>query len=508
MGILDIFKRDKKAIKKRGYDGVNAGRLFSDFVTSQKSADSELRYNLRTLRDRCRELARNNEYARRYINLLKTNVVGERGATLQVKAMNQDGSLDVIGNRIIEQEWKRWGRNGNCTVDGRFSISDAQAMVIESLARDGECVVRMVNYDGNADRFALEFIEPDLIYEEKNEKLGNGNQIRMGVEMDRYRRPIAYHVLTEHPGDLSYSTYERRTQRIPAEQILHLYLPDRAQQTRGVPWMSTTISALKMLHGYREAELVAARTAASKMGFFTSRAGDGFQADDIQGDIPIMEAEPGSFHQLPQGVDFQQFDPQHPTSAFSDFEKSILRGIASGLGISYHSLANDLTQTSYSSIRQGTIDDRDFYRYLQNFMVEHFLIPVYRQWLSQTMTIGVVNLPINKYDKFADAGGFRPRGFQWVDPQKEISANVIALNNGLISIQDVANNYGQDLDDLFANLSRDKQMAEKYGLQFAHEPFGGGQGPYGPAKVSLQTGEPFSDMAPQEPIDQGDEDGD
>jgi lambda family phage portal protein len=501
MGMLDIFKRKPKPLKKRGYDGTNFGRLFSDFVTSQKSADSEIRFNLRTLRDRCRDLARNNEYARRYIHLMKTNVVGERGATLQVKATNADGSLDQIGNGIIEQEWRNWGRMGNCTVDGRFSFSDAQAMVIESLARDGECLVRMVNYDGNRERFALEFLEPDLIYEEKNEKLANGHQIRMGVEMDQFRRPIAYHILTDHPGDLEYSTYARRTQRIEAENILHLYLPERAQQTRGVPWMSTAISALKMLHGYREAELVAARTAASKMGFFTSRAGDGFQADDYEGQIPIMEAEPGSFHQLPQGVEFQQFDPQHPTSAFSDFEKSILRGIASGLGVSYHSLANDLTQTSYSSIRQGALEDRDFYKYIQQYMVNHFLIPVYRQWLAQTMTVGVVNLPINKFDKFADAAMFRPRGFQWVDPQKEITAQVIALNNGLISMQDVANNYGRDIDDLFAQIARDKVAAEKYGLQLAFEPFGGGQSGYGPMKISLQSGEPFVDMAPQEPTD-------
>jgi lambda family phage portal protein len=493
MGMLDIFKRKPKKLQKRGYDGTNMGRLFSDFVTSQKSADSEIRFNLRTLRDRCRELARNNEYAKRYIHLMKTNVVGERGATLQVKATNVDGSLDQIGNSIIEQEWRRWGRTGNCTVDGRFSFADAQAMVIESLARDGECLVRMVNYDGNRERFALEFLEPDLIYEEKNEKLKNGHQIRMGVEMDQYRRPVAYHLLTDHPGDLEYSTYARRTIRVPAEQVLHLYLPERAQQTRGTPWMSTAISALKMLHGYREAELVAARTAASKMGFFTSRAGDGFQADDIENNVPIMEAEPGSFHQLPQGVEFQQFDPQHPTSAFSDFEKSILRGIASGLGVSYHSLANDLTQTSYSSIRQGAIEDRDFFRYLQQFMIEHFLMPVYRQWLSQTMTVGIVNLPISKFDKFAEAAMFRPRGFQWVDPQKEINAHVIALQNGLISMQDVATIYGRDVEETFAQIARDKQLAKDFDLKLAFEPFGGGSSGFGPIKINPQTGEPFGD---------------
>ena len=105
MGMLDIFRRKPKPVaKKRGFDGAATGRLFSDFVTSQRSADSELRYSLKTLRNRCRELARNNEYARRYLHLVKTNVVGERGASLQVKATNVDGSLDTIGNTIIEQE--------------------------------------------------------------------------------------------------------------------------------------------------------------------------------------------------------------------------------------------------------------------------------------------------------------------------------------------------------------------------------------------------------------------
>ena len=508
MGILDVFRRntkDKQKVRRRGYDGAAGGRLFSDFVTSQKSADSEIRFNLKTLRNRCRELARNNEYAKRYIHLVKNNVVGERGTTIQIKATNEDGSLDSVGNAIIEQEFKRWGMVGNCTVDGRLSWVDAQVMAAEALARDGEVLVRLVNYPGNRDRFAIEFLEPDLIDEEKNERLKNGNQIRMGVELDRYRRPIAYHILTNHPGDLEYSSLARRTERVTADKILHLYLPERAQQTRGVPWMSTAISSLKMLHGYREAELIAARTAASKMGFFKSQAGDGFVPDDYEDSVvPIMEAEPGSFHQLPTGVDFVPWDPSHPTSAFAEFERAVLRGIASGLGVSYHSLANDLTQTSYSSIRQGAIEDRDFYKMVQRYLIDHFMVPVFRAWLTQTMTNGVVNLPVNKFDKFADAAIFRPRGFQWVDPQKEINAHVIALNNGLISMQDVASIYGRDVEEVFSQIARDKQSAEQFGLQLAFEPFGGGQSGYGPMKVNLQTGEPFVDMAPEE----GPEDGD
>jgi capsid protein len=109
-----------------------------------------------------------------------------------------------------------------------------------------------------------------------------------------------------------------------------------------------------MLHGYREAELVAARVAASKMGFITSPDGDGYTEDDLEDThAPVMSAELGSFEQLPTGMDIKLFDPTHPTSAFSDFHKAVLRGIASGLGVSYASLASDLENVNYSSIRQG-----------------------------------------------------------------------------------------------------------------------------------------------------------
>lgn len=498
MGMLDVFRRKKEApprMSKRRYDGAQVGRLFSDFQVTQRSADSEIRYSLKTLRDRCRDLSRNNEYARRYLHLIRTNVVGERGITLQMKAMNANGTLDAIANAQIEREWARFTRPGNCTTDGKMSWVDLQALVIESMARDGECLLRIVQYPGNADRFAIHVIEPDLLDEEKNERASNGNEIRMGVEFDRFRRPVAYHLLTSHPGDYQFTQYNRRTERVEAENILHLFLPDRAQQSRGAPWMATAISSLKMLHGYREAELVAARTAASKMGFFVSRSGEGFVGDDTEDSVvPLTDAEPGSFFQLPKDVEFQQWDPAHPTSAFADFEKSILRGIASGLGVSYHSLANDLTQTSYSSIRQGTIEDRDFYRMLQGRLIEHMVMPIFERWLLNAMTIGRVSLPIDKFEKFYGAAQFRPRGFQWVDPQKEINAHVVALQNGLISMQDVANVYGRDVEEVFAQISRDKQLAEQFGLKMAFEPFGGGQSPYGPGKINLQTGESFDEQ--------------
>lgn len=470
MGILDIFSR-KKPLKKRAYAGANQGRLFSDFVASSRSADEEIKGALKVLRNRCRDLTRNNAYARRFISLAKANTVGDRGVTLQVKARNDNGSMDNLGNDQIEIAWKRWGRMGQCSVDGKISWVDAQRLFIENLVRDGEVLVRLVKYP-NDFGFALEFIESDLLDEEYNVTLPNGHRIRMGVELDSFNRPIAYHLFTAHPGDNSTMWMGKSYNRIPADKMIHAFLPERAMQTRGAPWMSPVIADLKMLNGYREAELVAARVGASKMGFFTSPTGDGFTPDDTDNKVPIMEAEPGTFHQLPDGVQFQQFDPTHPTTAFADFEKAILRGIASGLGVSYTSLANDLEGVSYSSIRQGALEDRDQWKIIQDFLIQHFVEPVYRAFLLSIMQNAVINIPASRFDKFAEATVFRARGFQWVDPLKEMNASVVGLQNGLLSMQDIANQQGRDVEEIFDQIQAEQEMAARYGLSMAFQPFG------------------------------------
>ncbi len=476
MGLLDLFRRQDKAAQKRSYAAVNKGRLFADFMASNRSADSEIRWALDDLRNRSRDLERNNEYFRRYLQLLRTNVVGENGFRLQVKATNPDGSPDSAGSKIVESAWSEFSRMGGPTVSGKMSLIDLENHVISGVARDGEVFLRIVRNRILRHGIAVQIIEPDRVDEEMNERYRNGNDVRMGIELDEFRRPVAYHVLLNHPGDYDYTTLAKGTKRvrIPAAEIMHIYRQERADQTRGAPWSSAAIAALKMLHGYREAELVAARTAASKMGFFTSPAGDGFTADAYEDQTtPIMSADPGSFHQLPAGVEFSAFDPTHPTSAFSDFEKSILRGIAGGLGVSYTSLANDLEGTSYSSIRQGALEERDFYRTLHRFMVDHFLDPLYRVWLDHVTNFALIPISgAGKYEKFSRSFMFRPRGFSWVDPLKEMNAAVVGLQNGILSHSDIAANYGRDADETFEQIKRDGDDAARVGLSMAYQPFG------------------------------------
>ena len=480
MGIFDRFrgkKPEEKKVFKRSYHAASPSRLFADYIESERSPDSELYPVIARMRARSRDLARNNEYARRYFNLLKTNVVGEHGFKLQVKALDPRGALDTDGNQSIETAFKVWGKRGNCTADGKMSWVDVQKMVVEGLARDGEVFV--IKHRGNAfhDSFALEFLEPDQIDEKKNERLDGGREIRMGVELDKFKKPIAYHVLTSHPGDYDFASMVKspKHKRVPAEQMIHVFMPLRAGQTRGEPWMSSAMASIKQLNGWREASIVAARMGASKMGFFTSPTGDGFVADDLDGNVPIIDAQPGTFHQLPQGVDLKTFDVGYPTSEFDSFHRSVLKGIASALGVSYTSLANDLEATSYSSIRQGALEERDFYRSVQQVMTDHFVRPVYEAWLEAAMEVDTLFMPIATYDKFSTASEFRGRAWNWVDPMKEMNAAVLGMKNGILSLQDVASQYGKDTEELLAEIQRDKSLMEQFGIKYALEPYGSTQ---------------------------------
>jgi len=229
----------------------------------------------------------------------------------------------------------------------------------------------------------------------------------------------------------------------------------------------------------REAAIINARVGASKMGFFTSPEGDGFAPDDLDGGMPVMSAEPGTFHQLPNGVNFTAFEPQYPSNEFEAFNKVILKGIASALGVSYTALSNDLEATSYSSIRQGALDERDNYRTMQALMIDNLIRPVFQAWLTAAMEMGTIALPLARFDKFANSAQFRGRAWSWVDPQKEMTAAVMGMKNGILSIQDVASQYGKDVEELFSQIVRDRALAKQFGIEYALEPYGAPQAPVG-----------------------------
>jgi len=112
---------------------------------------------------------------------------------------------------------------------------------------------------------------------------------------------------------------------------------------------------------------------------------------------------------------------------------------------------------------------------MQQFLLDHFIVPAYSAWLMHVMEFGFIPIPATRFDKFFIATNFRPRGWQWVDPQKEIGAAVQAMHNGIMSMQDVSNQYGRDIEETFSQWQRDQELAQQFGLNLAFSPFGGNE---------------------------------
>ena len=103
------------------------------------------------------------------------------------------GSLDTAGNDIIETNFRRWCRPGNCEVTGTHSWIDVQNLVVEGLVRDGEVLIRHIRNADNAFGYSLQILEPNFLVEEFNtSNPDKGNRIVMGVELNNFIRPEAF----------------------------------------------------------------------------------------------------------------------------------------------------------------------------------------------------------------------------------------------------------------------------------------------------------------------------
>ena len=149
--------------QKRDYDIARIDRLTSTFKAPITTGDTELRFSLATARARSRELERNNDYAKKFLKMCETNVIGRTGFTLQNKARDPNGKLDKAANDLLEAEWIKWGKKGTCTVDGRLSWLGVQKLFIRTVARDGEFIARKIKgFKNNPWRFALQILEYNL----------------------------------------------------------------------------------------------------------------------------------------------------------------------------------------------------------------------------------------------------------------------------------------------------------------------------------------------------------
>lgn len=469
---MNIFKRAfqslTKPIAQRRFQAARIDRLTSDWLATQTSINQELRSDLDKLRARGRDLMNNNDYARKFRGMVENNIVGPDGFMLQVRVEDKPGKPDNLANDAIEKAWREWCKV--CDVTGSLTLRDLCENVVGGLPSDGEFLVRMVKgrEAGNRFNFALQVIDVDRIDTTFNRAAtANSNAVIMGVEVNQYRRPVALHLFSAHPSDGEQSSRQRV--RVDANELLHRFKIERAEQLRGIPWMAPGMLSLHHLGGFKLAALLAAEHGANHFGFFTTPDGAPAIGNLESGVDPIVTSQPGVYDTLPAGVTFTPHESKYPNEVFGPFVKTTLQRIASGWRVAYHSLANDLDGVNFSSIRSGTLEERDRWSADQAWFIDAFLEPVYAAWLQMALVSGAITmpngsaLPAAKIDKFS-AHEFMGRRWDWVDPKSDMEAKILSVRAGLVSPQDLSSQMGYDFEDTLRKIATAQELAKNLGV--------------------------------------------
>jgi lambda family phage portal protein len=464
----------------RQYSAARSSRLTSDWRPSNTSADSELVSSLTQLRARSRALVRDVSYAKRAQVVVVNNVIGTGiGMQAQVKT-----SRDTLADRVndgIEAAWADWTEAENCHTGGRLSFEHFERALMAQVFSAGEVFVRKHYrpFGRSIIPFCLELIEAERIADELTSPFvgsRNGNEVRMGIEVDRFYRPVAYYIRQSHPNEFRLGVSPEQVERVPADQILHLAVVDRWPQSRGEPWMHAVARTFNDMSGYTEAEITRARVqAATPWTIETPEDSTSLGEEQVDGSVE-MAVEPGVVQRLNPGEKMNAPAANSPNPALDPFMRYMLREVAAGIGVSYESLSRDYSQSNYSSSRLALLDDRDMWRFYQSWFICDFRYHIHREWLKQAVLARAVEgISVEQYAvdaKKFEAVLFKPRGWSWIDPAKEVEAFKEAIKAGFTTRTDVISQTagGQDIEDIDNVRERELRLAKEKGLQFDTDP--------------------------------------
>lgn len=457
-GLIQKFLKGRK----RQYEFASTGRLASDLNVFDLGPDGAIS-NLGTMRTRARYMRGNNPWLKKFLLLQRINIIGSRGIVLQARSKDADGTYDKFANDLHERRWAEWGRKENASLDREFSLRSIDCENIENYFCDGEVLLLKVRGANNPFKFALQVLDPALLDEALNaEATDDHGRIRLGIELDDNNVKTHYWLRQRHDSVLGANSSTHI--RVPADRIIHWYKRERPNQIRGVTWFATPGLRSQMLDKIEEAVLVGTRAAACKMAFITPNEHyEGDEWEVSQDDVP-MDTSPGQIDLLPHGVDLHEFNPDYPNANMPDFTKNILRGIACGLGVSYNALTSDLENANYSSLRQGSQDDRDAYREFQQTYIEQVRSDYHREWLMMAILVRQFDLPFAKLDKWMMVRHL-PRGWKHIDPLKGERGNEIALlSTKTTSRSRICADAGEDFEEILEELEREKKLLEDAGI--------------------------------------------
>lgn len=414
---------------------------------------------------RARELVVSNGYAANACEAFAANLVGDG---IKPSSLIEESDL----RDQVQKLWLAW--TDEADADGLTDFYGLQAMVAREMFVAGECFLRLRPRraeDGLLVPLQLQLLQAEMLPFEKTGTDPNGNRIRCGIEFDLIGRRVAYHFRTRHPGD---STDQRssvaETVRVPAEEVLHIYRPIDAGQIRGLPHIAPAMVRLFLLDQYDDAELDRKKTAAMFAGFITKTApedpmmGEGSADED---GASLASLEPGTLQVLLPGEDVRFSSPADVGGGYEAFQYRTLLAVSASLGLPYHLVTGDVRQANYSSLRAELVEFRRRIGQMQHGVMAHQLCrPVWQRWLEVALVSGALE---GNARRLRPVQWIPPR-WDWVDPLKDIQAQVLAMEAGITSRRKVVEATGYDIEEVDRENASDAGRVNALGLSYRASP--------------------------------------
>nr|WP_277614347.1 phage portal protein [Kaistia nematophila] len=449
----------------RGYAGADRGRLKSSIKAPSTSADAEVSRDGRLLRDRMRDLVRNNPHAANALSVLVTHAVG-------------DGIVPRTKDRKVNELFATWSKR--CDADGMLDFAGIQSLAVRGMFESGDGLVRRRRRraeDGLPVPLQLQVLETDLIDGSKDGIQSGGGIIIQGIEFDAIRKRRAYWMFGAHPGNSFFDPLlSIKSNPVPAEDIAHVYERQRPQ-VRGTPWGAPVIADLYDLASYEQAELVRKKLEACLVGVVTG--GDindpiGMEMSNDDGkplpagvyDVHGARVEkfaPGMFYNAVGGKDIE-FSQPAATGSYDAYKTSMLHTIAAGFRVPHALLSGRLDKINYSSSKVGLEGFNRTISALQwQIIIPMLCEPIWRWFLEAAYFAGLID-HMNHVAEWSP-----PRPYS-ADPGRDVNAKLAEVRAGFRSLSSAIAETGYNPDDVLTQIAEDNKKLDELGIILDSDP--------------------------------------
>lgn len=469
----------------RHYDAGDYSRLNSGWVAYNQSAEQTDRYSRDTIRARARDLERNSDMANSVIGAYRRNVVGH-GYTLRARTPS-----DTL-NKKIQEAWAEWCKRKNCDVTETQSFNQMLRMAVRRKKVDGGILFKKCFTGGGFLPFKLQALEVDELDTGRAAPHNEKCRVIGGIELNTHNRPVGYWIRQYNVDGFG----QMDSVYVPAKDIIYYFTKDRPSQVREMSDLAHTVTRIRDANEFMTAVSVKERIAACLAVFVKKiipatgnfrgmHDNDGRPREDYDG----KRISPGMIKELNAGDEIQVVNPTGQATDAASYIKLQQRLIGAGQGLSYEATSRDMSQSNYSSARQGIIEDGQTYIEDIELLKEVVMDEVYETFLISGVLAGLFQIPDfweNKQKYFRHEWVASPK--PWIDPVKEANATKIALQTGQKTYQQIAAENGKDWKDQIDETVAVLEYAREKGIEMGGVIFGRTEEELTPAEGGPEPG--------------------